>query len=97
MVSTQIKQSQGLLFSEPLYTETGVWCELSEVLEPKEWALLCRYIGTLSPKEFRGVRKKVYSNPDSIISRFKRLFVFEQWETAGLPLVCLDPAGMRQE
>ena len=97
MVSTQIKQSQALLFSEPLYTETGVWCELSEGLDPKEWASLCRYIGNLSPKEFRGVKKRIYPNPDSLFNRLKRLFVFEQWETAGVPLVCLDPAGMRQE
>ena len=97
MVSTQSKQSQALLFSEPMYTETGVWCELADGLDPKEWASLCRYIGNLSPNEFRRVKKKIYPNPDSIMNRLKRLFVFEQWETAGLQLVCLDPAGMRQE
>ena len=97
MVSTQSKQSQALLFSEPMYTETGVWCELADGLDPKEWASLCRYIGNLSPNEFRRVKKKIYPNPDSIMNRLKRLFVFEQWETAGVPLVCLDPAGMRQE
>ena len=97
MVTTQVKQSQGLLFSEPLYTETGVWCELSDGLDPHEWASLCRYIGNLSPKKFRRVSKKVVPDPDSLINRFKRLFVFEEWETDGLPLVNLDPAGMRQE
>jgi hypothetical protein len=89
--------SQALLLSEPLYTETGVWCELTNGLDPQEWASLCRHIGTLSPKEFRRVKKKIYPKPDSIRNRFKRLFVFEEWETAGVPLVCLDPAGMRQE
>ena len=97
MVSTLTKQSQGLLFSEPLYTETGVWCELSEGLDPQEWASLCRYIGSLSPRKFRRVSKKVVPNPDSLWNRLKRLFVFEEWETDGLPLVNLDPAGMRQE
>ena len=94
MVTTQTKPTQALLFSEPLYTETGVWCELAEGLDPQEWASLCRYIGSISPKEFRRVKKRIYPNPDSIINRLKRLLVFEEWETAGLPLVCLDPAGM---
>ncbi len=97
MVSTQSKQSQALLFSEPMYTETGVWCELADGLDPKEWASLCRYIGNLSPNEFRRVKKKIYPNPDSLINRLKRLFTFDLHETAGVPLVCLDPAGMRQE
>ena len=39
--------SQGLLFSEPLYTETGVWIELNPGIEPEEWASLCRHIGNL--------------------------------------------------
>ena len=97
MMTTQTKQSQALLFSEPLYTETGVWCELSNGLDPKEWASLCRYIGSLSPKKFRRIKKKIDPNPDSLWNRFKRLFVFEEWETAGVPLLCFDPAGMRQE
>ena len=42
--------SQGVLFSEPLYTETGVWCELAPGIDPAQWAGLCRHIGTLSPK-----------------------------------------------
>ena len=96
MVSTQTKQSQGLLFSEPLYTETGVWVELSEGLDPEQWASVCRYIGSLSPQKFKQVKKKIYPNPDSLINRLNRLFVFEQSEAVGLPLVCLGPAGMRQ-
>jgi hypothetical protein len=94
MVSTQTKPAQGLLFSEPFYTETGVWCELTNGLDPQEWASLCRYIGTLSPKEFRRVKKRIYPNPDSLFNRFKRMFVFEEWETAGVPILCLDPAGI---
>jgi hypothetical protein len=33
--------SQELLFSEPSITETGVWCNLSESLDPAKWAMLC--------------------------------------------------------
>ena len=29
MSLTQTREPQGLLFSEPSITETGVWCELS--------------------------------------------------------------------
>ncbi len=97
MVTTHIKTTQALLFSEPLYTETGVWCELPEGIDPKDWASLCRYIGSLSPREFDRVKGKVYPNPDLLWNRFKRLFVFEEWETAGVPLICIDPAGMKQE
>ena len=97
MAMTQTKQSQGLLFSEPLYTETGVWCELTDGLDPQEWASLCRYIGSLSPKQFRRVKKKIYPNSDSLWNRLKRAFSFEEWETAGVPLLCFDPAGLKQE
>ena len=42
--------SQGLLFSEPAIAETCVWCELSEGINPAEWANLCRHIGTLTQR-----------------------------------------------
>jgi hypothetical protein len=35
--------SQALLFSEPSIAETCVWCELSEGIDPAEWAVVCRY------------------------------------------------------
>ncbi|MBN1547552.1 MAG: hypothetical protein JW902_12930, partial [Syntrophaceae bacterium] len=35
--------SQGVLFSEPLYTETGVWCELAPGIDPAQWAEICLY------------------------------------------------------
>ncbi len=47
-MSTQTKSpSQGLLFSEPAYSETGVWCELNPGIDPSEWAGLCRKIGNM--------------------------------------------------
>jgi hypothetical protein len=86
--------SQGILFSEPSIDETGVWCELPEGIDPKDWASLCRYIGSLSPREFNRVKRKLLPNPDSLINRFKRLFSFEEWEVINVPLVCLGPEGM---
>lgn len=86
--------SQGILFSEPSIAETGVWCELPEGIDPKDWASLCRYIGSLSPREFNRVKRKLLPNPDSLINRFKRLFSFEEWEVINVPLVCLGPEGM---
>ncbi|NLT12365.1 MAG: hypothetical protein GXY06_08150 [Clostridiaceae bacterium] len=61
--------SQCILFAEPNYSETGVWCELSPGIDPTEWAYLCRHIGSMTPKQFRKAQKKVYGNPDSIVSR----------------------------
>ena len=47
--------AKGLIFSEPSIAETGVWCTLNGGIDPSEWAYLCRYIGRLSPREFRVV------------------------------------------
>lgn len=92
---SQIKKSQGVLFSEPNYLETAVWVELSEGIDPAEWAYLCRYLGRLSPKEFKKVSKKVYGNPDGILGRIKGLFRFEQGEFQEIPLVCLGNEGIK--
>ena len=80
--------SQGVLFSEPMYTETGVWCELAPGIDPAQWAHLCRHIGSLSPTQFRKVRKKVYGSPDSVLNRLRGMFCFADWEITGVPLVC---------
>jgi len=80
--------SQGVLFTEPNYSETGLWCELSPGIDPAEWAHLCRHIGTLSPKQFRKVQKKVHGCPDSMLNRLRQMFRFEDWETDGVPVVC---------
>lgn len=83
---TQVK-SQAVLFSEPNYSETGVWVELSEGIDPADWAYLCRYIGKMSPKEFNKVKRRIYGNHDSLLKRFRSLFKFEQEEFEGIPLV----------
>ena len=93
-MATQTKsQSQGLLFSEPLYSETGVWCELAEGIDPVEWASLCRFIGNLSPRKFKVVRRKVVGSPDSLKNRVKRLFGGSYGSLEGVPLVSLDQVG----
>ena len=72
---SQVKERQGLLFSEPSIAETGVWCSLNEGIDPGEWASLCRYIGKMSPREFGIVRRKV---------------VGRQGRMAGMPLVSIS-------
>lgn len=62
-------------------------------LDPARWAHLCRYLGNLTPKEFAKAEKRLYRNPDSIKSRLKRLFSFDQAECKDLPLVCFGPIG----
>ena len=89
--------SQGLLFSEPLFTETGVWCELNPDIEPEEWASLCRYIGNMGPKDFRKTQKEVYGSPDSLLSRLKRLFTFDGSSLVGIPIFSVGPSGIGGE
>ena len=90
-MSTQTKQSQGLLFSEPSIAETGVWCSLNDGIDPAEWASLCRYIGNLGAKEFEVVKK-------GVVGRMKsgRVIVGRD-RMAGMPLVSFGPSGIGGE
>ena len=81
--------SQGLLFAEPAIAETGLWCELADGIDPARWAHLCRYLGNLTPEQFKKAEKRLYRDPDSLKSRLKQLFCFEQAECEGMPLVCV--------
>ncbi len=81
--------SQGLLFSEPSIAETCVWCELSEGINPAEWANLCRHIGTLSKKDFELLRKQILPEPDSMRNKPKNSSVL-----ANIPLVSIGPSGI---
>ena len=97
---------QGLLFSEPAYSETGVWCQLADGIDPAQWAGLCRKIGQLTPDQFQEAQNKLFPpkpshfapftsrNPDSLFSRLKRVFTFNQAEVSHLPLVCVGPEGL---
>jgi len=42
------------------------------------------------------IPKEVLRNPDSLKSRFKRIFCFSQDEVAGVPLVCIGPQGLNR-
>ena len=81
--------SQGLLFAEPAIAEIGLWCELADGIDPARWAHLCRYLGNLTPEQFKKVEKRLYDAPDSLKNRLKCLFDFEQAECEGLPFVYL--------
>jgi len=95
-----MNNTQPLLFDIPAIAETGVWCQLADGIDPAQWAGLCRQIGQLPPKRFAEVqdilnnrpKPPVMSNPNSLISRLKRVFCFNQAETAHLPLVSLGYA-----
>jgi hypothetical protein len=85
--------SQALLFSEPSIAETCVWCELSEGIDPPEWAALCRYLGTLGMEEFGRVRGRIIPEPDRMGARVKR----RRCRTDALvriPLVSIGPSGI---
>ena len=79
--------SQGLLFAEPAIAETGLWCELAAGIDPARWAHLCRYLGNLTPEQFKKAEKRLYADPDSLKTRLKRLFSFDQAKCNGLPVV----------
>jgi len=87
---------QGLLFSEPSIAETCVWCELSEGIDPAEWARLCRYIGTLSLKEFECVRKKILSKSGGVKSKLKGI-CHSSDNLVEIPLVSIGPSGIGGE
>jgi len=88
--------SQGLLFSEPSIAETCVWCELSEGIDPAEWANMCRYIGTLTLKEFECVKRKILSKSDGIKSKSQRIY-HRSDDLIKIPLVSIGPSGIGGE
>lgn len=94
-----MNNAQPLLFDIPTIAETGVWCQLADGIDPAEWAGLCREIGQMSPKQFANVQENISGtpnsvsipNPDSLISRLKRVFTFNQAEVMRFPLVSIGP------
>jgi hypothetical protein len=85
--------SQGLLFSEPSIAETCVWCELSEGIDPSQWANLCRYIGTLSLKEFESVKRKIFTKTDEAKSKPQRV-CHRTKNYEKIPLLSIGPSGI---
>ena len=83
--------AQGLLFSEPSIAETGVWCSLSEGIDPAQWASLCRFIGSRSPREFDIIVKMVKGGKDS------GLVSAEKAKDVRIPLVSIGPSGIGGE
>ena len=81
--------SQGLLFSEPSIAETGVWCALTEGINPAQWAQICRHIGTRRPEEFERVRKTVMSD-----SRLRKKPNPRSQYISKTPLVSIGPSGI---
>ena len=88
--------SQGLLFSEPSIAETCVWCDLSEGIDPAEWASLCRHIGTLSLKEFECVRKIFLPQHSSVNSKQEGI-CHPSGNLVKTPLVRIGPSGIGGE
>jgi hypothetical protein len=81
--------SQGLLFSEPSVAETGVWCALSDGIDPAEWAGVCRYIGTRRREEFEHIRDTVMS----ALHR-KNKSRFNSGILSSPPLISIGPSGI---
>ncbi len=88
--------SQGLLFSEPSIAETCVWCELSDGIDPGEWASMCRYIGTLTYKEFKSVKRKILLQPCGIKNKSQRIGAHSD-NAVTIPIVSIGPSGIGGE
>jgi len=88
--------SQALLFSEPSIAETCVWCELSEGIDPAEWAALCRHLGTLGSEAFEHVRMQIMPAPDRMDTRIKRVSCGTD-KLVRIPLVSIGPSGIGGE
>ena len=84
--------SQELLFSEPTFSETGVWVELSSGIDPAQWAFLCRFIGKLSPREFYQLVSSVRTQIKSQEVKVDQLFEFKD-----VPLVSIGCSGIGGE
>jgi len=83
--------AQGLLFSEPSIAETGIWCKLADGIDPAQWASLCRFIGSRSPREFDAIVRMVRGreNSSSVTS--------EKAKDVRMPLVSIGPSGIGGE
>ena len=81
--------SQGLLFSEPSVAETGVWCALSEGIDPAQWARVCRYIGTRKCEEFEHIRDTVMPTSQNRKKRYS-----DSSKKSPIPLVSIGPSGL---
>ena len=86
--------SQGLLFSEPSIAETGVWCELSEEIDPAQWAGICRKIGKLSLLKFNLLKQVLRSAESSLtipkVDSSRKTYVEP-------PLLSIGPSGIGGE
>ena len=75
--------SQGLLFSEPTIAETGVWCELSEEIDPAQWAGICRKIGRFSLLKFELLKQLLRSTESSMtiemVDSSRKTYVQPTW------------------
>lgn len=81
-------ESQGLLFAEPSIAETGVWCSLSEGIDPARWAEVCRFIGTRSTNEFETIVKMVKGRESS------NSVPIAAPKDIRMPLVSIGPSGI---
>ena len=83
--------SQELLFSEPSIAETGIWCTLSDGIDPAQWASLCRFIGTRSPGAFDAIVNMVRGRENSEVGSAGADRMM------GVPLVSIGPSGIGGE
>jgi len=73
-----------LLFAEPSFTQTGVWCDLNPAIDPAEWAYVCRAVGKLNADQFEALHNKFKRNTCHNTMRTQKT----------MPLVSIGPSGI---
>ena len=88
---------QTCLFSESTMVETGLWCELTEGIDPRRWAQLCRFLGHCSPHEFEALAQEVFHTTRSTSHPLRAAVSAGGKSTppdVTHPLVSLGPSGL---
>jgi len=91
---------QTCLFSESSVMETGLWCELTQGIDPLDWAYLCRFLGQQTPTSFAAIaRNLLMEDPLTPSAASPHRFGAAQsrlGETGSspAPLVSLGPSGI---
>lgn len=86
-----MNNTQPLLFDIPAIAETGVWCQLTDGIDPSQWATICRKIGQLSPDQFEEAKNRLFPKKPSHFRTFNLSLLF----TPFAPFTAKDASSLR--
>jgi hypothetical protein len=82
-------------FNEMGNSEYAVWCKVTPGIDPAQWALLCRLLGRLTPREFTKIyRKTRLRRMGKLLLQLQEMDLRENSSPADkLPVVSIGPSG----